>query len=119
MTSKIINMVERIKDKEERRLEALFRSDPVPDDGFSRRIVTRVRRRIWIRRLLLPSAFVIGGLFAFKPVSEFVAALSKILTVIPTDFVEIPAGSLSQLPTFMAGAAILMAALMFVRALEE
>ena len=56
MTSKIINMAEHIKDDADRMLESMFASDPVPDDGFSVRVVRKVRRRIWVRRLTLPIA---------------------------------------------------------------
>ena len=47
-------MAEKLKDAEDRLLESLFASEPIADDGFSRRVVTRIRRRIWVRRLALP-----------------------------------------------------------------
>ena len=90
MTSKIINMAEKLKDAEDRLLESMFAAEPIADDGFSAKVVTRIRRRIWLRRLALPVAMVIGGAIAVKPASELVVAGSKLLTVVPQDVVEAP-----------------------------
>ena len=49
LKSKIINMVERLKDKQELRLESMFKSDPLPDLDFSNKVMARVRRQMWIR----------------------------------------------------------------------
>lgn len=121
MTSKIINMAERMKDKDELRLEALFRSESIADDGFSQRVLRRLRRRMWVRRLVLPTALVVGGLVAFKPASELVAALFKLLDVLPKDLTAaLPSASLlPQASTIMVGGALVVAALLFVRALED
>ncbi len=87
MTSKIINMAEKLKDAEDRLLESMFASEPIADDGFSSRVVTRIRRRIWLRRLALPVAMLIGGAIAIKPASQLVVAAAKLLTVVPQDVV--------------------------------
>ena len=87
MTSKIINMAEKLKDAEDRLLESMFASEPIADDGFSSRVVTRIRRRIWLRRLALPVAMLIGGAIAIKPASQLVMAAAKLLTVVPQDVV--------------------------------
>ena len=96
MTSKIINMAEKLKDAEDRLLESLFASEPIADDGFSRRVVTRIRRRIWVRRLALPIAMIAGGAIAIKPASQLLVAVSKLLTVVPQDVVVKPADWLPQ-----------------------
>ena len=87
MTSKIINMAEKLKDAEDRLLESMFASEPIADDDFSSRVVTRIRRRIWLRRLALPVAMLIGGAIAIKPASQLVVAAAKLLTVVPQDVV--------------------------------
>jgi hypothetical protein len=69
LTSKIINMVEKLKDAEDRFLESMFQSAPISDDGFSRRIVCRIRQKIWIRRLTLPVAMLIGGVIAVESIN--------------------------------------------------
>ena len=88
MTSKIINMAEKLKDAEDRLLESLFAAEPIADDGFSAKVVTRIRRRLWLRRLALPVAMVVGGAIAVKPASELVIAGAKLLAVVPEGVVE-------------------------------
>ena len=102
MTSKIINMAEKLRDAEDRMLESLFASEPIADDGFSERVVGQIRRRIWIRRLALPVAMIIGGAIAIKPASQLVMAASKLLTAVPQDVVV---GSADWLPA-VSGIAI-------------
>ena len=129
MTSKIINMAEKIRDAEDRMLEALFASEPIADDGFSQRVVGRIRRRLWIRRLAVPVAMLVGGALAIKPASQLVMAASKLLTVVPQDVVVAPAEWLPQvqgiaisgsfLQTAVYGAVLLGVGLLGARMLTE
>ena len=126
MKSKIINMVDRLKDKEELRLEAMFKSDPLPDLGFSKKVMTRVRRQMWIRRLTMPVALVIGGSIAVKPASELVITITKLFNVLPShltslavDLPSLSVDSLPQMTTLFVSGAIALIALGFVRALED
>lgn len=97
MTSKIINMAERLKDAEDRLLESIFRAEPIADDGFSRRVVRKIRRRIWVQRLALPVAILVGGAVAIKPASELVLAASKLLAVVPQGLVDAPASWMPEI----------------------
>jgi hypothetical protein len=97
LTSKIINMAEKLKDAEDRLLESMFAAEPIADDGFSDKVVTRIRRGIWLRRLALPVAMVIGAAIAVKPASELVIAASKLLAVVPEGVVEAPVSWLPDL----------------------
>ena len=106
MTSKIINMAEKLKDAEDRMLESMFQSDPIEDDGFSRRVVSRIRRRLWIRRLALPLAMLFGGAIAVKPLSQLVTAASKLLTVVPEGLLEMPTSWLPQMEAIVFGASL-------------
>ena len=106
MTSKIINMAERLKDAEDRMLESMFQSESIADDGFSRRVVSRIRRRLWIRRLALPVAMLLGGAVAIKPLSQLVTAASKLLSVIPQGLFEVPMSWLPQMESIVFGASI-------------
>ncbi|MBT8078472.1 MAG: hypothetical protein KJO31_07825 [Gammaproteobacteria bacterium] len=108
-------MADKMKDDEDLKLESLFASRPIADNGFSDRVLKRVRRRIWIRRLSLPVAFAVGGSIAVKPLTELLTALFSFATSLPSavglsaDLIPsslIPTGS-----TIMLG---LMAALVFV-----
>ena len=129
MTSKIINMAEKLRDAEDRMLESLFASEPIADDGFSQRVVGRIRRRIWIRRLALPIAIIIGGAIAIKPASQLVLAASKLLTIVPQDVVVTPAEWLPQVQgiaisgsfvqTAIYGAVLLGVGLLGARMLTE
>ena len=115
-------MVDRQKDAEDLKLEALFRSDPVEDAGFSDRVVSRVRRKIWIRRLALPTAFVIGMSIAVKPLLQLAGVVPQLLSAIPVDFVrmpQLPLDSLPQTSTIMLWAALAFAIMMIGRMLED
>jgi hypothetical protein len=112
-------MAERLKDREDLRLEAMFASDPIADDGFSRRVMATVRRQIWIRRLSLPVAFVIGAGFAARPLMQLVQAVSGLLQIIPravaSNFPAMPLAQVPHLSTIVLGGTLLIAALMMGR----
>ncbi|MCI0517093.1 MAG: hypothetical protein L0Y45_04590 [Woeseiaceae bacterium] len=110
-------MAERLKDREDLRLEAMFQSAPIADDGFSNRVVSRIRRQIWVRRLTLPTAFVIGAAFAVRPLAQLVETVSGLLKFIPQTVAgnigTLPVTGLPQLPVLVLGSALLVAALLF------
>ena len=108
-----------MKDNEQLALEALFKSEPIADDGFSVQVVKRIRRRIWVKRLALPGALVFGSLIAFKPAMELLGALSSLVRILPDNLIEIPVDSLPQLSTLIVGAAVIVMALLFIPALED
>ena len=112
MISKIINMADRIKDAEDRFLESVLRPESIADDGFSERVVSMIRRRIWLRRLTLPIATLIGGTVAYKPVYALALAASRVLTAVSAPVVELPAPWLPQLQTIVFGAVLLIVALL-------
>ena len=112
-------MAERLKDAEDRLLEAMFQSEPIADAGFSRSVVTHIRRRIWLRRLALPVAMVVGGAVAVKPVSELALAATKLLTVVPQDMLEVPAAWVPQVWTVVLGAMLLAAGMLGMRMIED
>ena len=122
MTSKIINMVERLKDAEDRKLEEMFRAQAIADDGFTVRVVSRVRRQIWVRRLSLPLAIAVGALVGLKPLLQVAGAVPQLIGFIPVDMLKLdalPVGGLPQASTLLIGASIVMAITMAGRLLEE
>ena len=119
MTSKIINMAERLKDAEDRLLESLFESAPIADDGFSEQIVRRVNRQLWVRRLTLPIAAVIGGLIAFKPLVGLLSVIENLSGMISVDTAGLAASSMPQIQFIVLGAVLLGAALLGARMLED
>ena len=112
-------MVDRLKDNEDKILESLFGSEPVADNGFSARVMTRLNRRLWIRRLALPIAFLAGAAIAVKPLSQLVVGFSKLLTVIPTDVGGFSIDVIPQATTVFLGVLLLAAMMMITKVLEE
>jgi len=119
LISKIINMAEKLKDAEDRMLESMFRTEQIEDDGFSRRVVTRIRRRIWVQRLSLPIAMLIGGAIAIKPAMQLMVAATKLLTVVPQGWLVVPATWLPQMQLVVLGAMLLAASMLGMRMLQE
>ena len=122
MTSKIINMAERMKDEQDRLLESMFESTPIADNGFSRQIVRRIRRKLWIRRITLPVAVLLGGLVAFQPVVAILRGLYQVLSSmpgVPADLVPSLAGSLPSLQLIVTGALILFVVMFSLNMLED
>lgn len=122
MKMKIINMANRMKDAADRKLESMFQSDPVRDDGFSIRVMARLRRQLWVRRLSLPVAIAAGAALSAKPLIQFASALPDIVTAIPgidLNLAQLPIDSLPQTSTIVWGIVLLASALMAGRMLED
>ena len=118
MRSKIINMAETMKDAEDLMLEKLLGSETIADDGFSDRVVAKVRRRLWIRRLTLPVAAAIGTSIAAKPVLTLLESLRGLLeTVIPAESAAVPA--LPSLPLLVGGGLLFLAVVAAVQLIED
>lgn len=111
-------MVERMKDEQDRKLEALFRTPAIADDGFSERVARRVRRRVRIRRWTLPIAAAIGGLIALQPALDLLELLPVLANMVPEELKVIPA-DLLQLPTFFSGLLAAGAMMLAVRLIED
>ncbi len=94
-------------------------SPPIADDGFSTQIVGNLKRRLWIRRLTVPVAGIIGGVLAFKPLSGLVAIIASLSAMIPKEVVSSTANSLPQMSLIMLGAALLVTCLVGLRFLED
>jgi hypothetical protein len=112
-------MAERIKDEQDRMLESMFASEPIADNGFSARVVRKVRRRIWLRRLTLPVATLIGSLVAFKPLTELVTVIAGLVQLIPQDVLGVSAIVIPQLPMLVLGAMLLAACMIGMRMIED
>jgi hypothetical protein len=91
-------MAEKMKDAEDRLLESMFQSESVADNGFSDRVVGRIRRQIWVRRLALPVAMVAGAAIALKPASQLFTVGSQVFASIGAESLLPQAAVTSQLP---------------------
>ena len=112
-------MAERIKDEQDRLLESMFASDPIADDGFSARVVRKVRRRMWLRRLTLPVATLIGSLVAFKPLTELVTVIAGLVQAIPLDVLNTSGIVVPQLWMLVVGAMLLATCMVGLRLLDD
>jgi hypothetical protein len=112
-------MAEKIKDPTDRLLEAMFRSEPIADDGFSSKVVSRVRRAIWVRRLALPLAMLIGAAIAVKPAIELLAFAPRLLSLVPAEVTSVPMSLLPQLPVVVLGGMLLAVGMAFAQSLAD
>ena len=116
-------MAEKIKDAEDRLLESLFESAPIADDGFSAKVVGKIRRRLWLRRLTLPVAAVIGGAFAIKPLAGLAMTIanlsSSMSSLVPEELVSATSEIVPQAPLVVLGAMLLAACMVGLRAIED
>jgi hypothetical protein len=112
-------MAEKMKDAEDRLLESMFLSESVADNGFSDRVVGRIRRQIWVRRLALPVAMVAGAAIALKPATQLFAVGSQIFASLGAELLLPQPAVTSQLPIMLVvGMGLAIAVLMF-RLFEE
>jgi hypothetical protein len=113
-------MAEKLKDAEDELLESLFASEAIADDGFSDRVVGRIRRRLWLQRFSLPVAAVIGGLVAFKPTVGLLTMVSDLaFRALPG---EVLLSTFEWLPAphqIVSGALLLAVAMLSLRMLED
>ena len=119
MTSKIINMADKIKDADDRLLESMFAAEPIADAGFIVRIVKKIPRRLWVRRLALPLAAVIGGAIAVKPLTDLVTIVASLSTLLPQELVDSLVDFIPQVQTIVLGAMLLGVCLLGLRSLSE
>jgi len=119
LISKIINMADRMKDAEDRLLESMFAAAPIADDGFSARVVGKVRRRLWLRRLALPVAALIGGAIAIKPLAALVTLIASLSMLVPQELLGTLTDFIPQAQTVVLGALLLAVCLLGMRMLED
>jgi len=108
-----------MKDAEDRLLESMFAAAPIADDGFSARVVGKVRRRLWLRRLALPVAALIGGAIAIKPLSALVTLMASLSMLVPQELLGTLADFIPQAQTVVLGALLLAVCLLGMRTLED
>ena len=112
-------MADRLKDAEDRLLESMFDAAPIADDGFSERIVRRIKRRLWLRRLALPIAVLIGTAIAVEPAVDFVQALLGLSELMPSKLVSVPIDWIPQLQIVVLAGMLVVTGIVGLRILEE
>jgi len=112
-------MADKIKDAEDEFLESLLGAEAIADDGFSDRIVVKIRRRQWLRNLMLPVAAAIGAAIAFKPAMALVSIAAKFVAVIPGELMASATDWIPSLQLVVTGGLLLAVILFGLRLLEE
>jgi hypothetical protein len=112
-------MADKIKNAEDRLLESLFSAEAIADDGFSERIVGKIRRRLWLRRLALPFAVAIGSAIAFKPAVAVFSVATQLLAAVPAEFVVSATNWIPSLQLVVTGGLLLAVAMFGLRILED
>lgn len=90
-------MSEPTMDSEDQALNELFSTLAVEDDGFSSRVVSRLRRRLWMRRSVLPAAILLGLAIAGRPALELLTYSPDSARRVTAEFVRAFAVPLSHL----------------------
>lgn len=77
--------------EEEGRLAELFEATtpPLEDEGFSTNVMRRIRRRVWLRRAVLGTAVIVGGVLALGPLSELSVLLSGVPVLLSDGLVTV------------------------------
>jgi hypothetical protein len=119
LKSKIINMADKTSDAVDRLLASAFQAEPIADDGFSAKIVSTIRRRIWVNRLAVPVAVLVGATFAFKPALQLIDALLPLLNVVPVELASAPMQFLPQMQLIVLGGMAFAAGVTLLKILEE
>ena len=97
-------MAEKTQDSDDRFLESMFQAEAIADDGFSDRIVRRIRRQMWVRRLALPVAMLVGASIAVKPALQLLTLGSQLFNSVAGESLLPQSALTSQLPIIiMAG----------------
>ena len=119
MISKIINMADKMQDAEDRLLESMFQAESIADDGFSARAVGRIRRQMWVRRLALPIAMLIGAAIAVKPASQLLSIGSQLFGSVATNSMMSQSVVTAQLPAVVMGGMLIAIVMVTFRLFEE
>jgi hypothetical protein len=112
-------MADKIKDAQDRMLESMFQSEPIADDEFSRRIVARIRRRLWLRRLSMPVAIVLGLALSFQPAMGLLQGLAGLVEALPTQAISVPLGWVPDLQNLVLAGMLFATAILGLKMLEE
>lgn len=77
--------------EEEGRLSELFEvlTPPLEDEGFSALVARRIRQRRWMRRAVLGTAVVVGGVLALGPLSELSVLVSGLPVLLSDGLVTV------------------------------
>jgi hypothetical protein len=112
-------MAEKLQDAEDRLLESMFQSEEIANDGFSDRTLRRIKRQIWVRRLALPIAMVVGAVIAVRPALELLSIGSKVFAPLANKAAISSATVEAQVPLLLIGGLAIALIMATFRLFEE
>lgn len=112
-------MADRTTDREDELLASLFAAEPIADDGFSDRVVRKLRWRLWARRLTLPVAALIGFAVAVNPLLEVLALMPSLATFVPSGWSTGLSALLPDTQMLIIGAMILLVGVGALQLLDD
>ena len=112
-------MADRNMDREDKFLSELFSAEPLADDGFSTKVMRRIRRQVWVDRLALPVAAVIGLAVAINPLLDLLTILPSLARVVPFDLPEIGSVPALDADILILGGLVLVAGLFVSQFAED
>ena len=109
-------------DKDDIFLRELFASPQIVDDGFSQRIVWKIRRQLWLERLTLPAAVIVGALFSVKPMAqlaEMLFRLSPVQHMLKVDLSVTGMPALLNTQNLILGGLVFLAGMLIYQIVED
>ena len=112
-------MADRMSDREDELLTSLFAAEPVADDGFSDRVMRKLRWRLWVRRLTLPVAALIGFAVAINPLLELLALMPSLATLVPAGWSTGMSSLLPDTQMLLIGGIVLIAGIGTLQLIDD
>lgn len=112
-------MADKTKDAQDEMLESMFQPELIADDGFSARIVGRIRRRLWIRRLTMPVAILLGLALALQPTLDLLQGLAGVVDTLPVQVLSVPESWMPDLQNLVMAGMLFATAIFGLRMLED
>ncbi len=78
--------------------EEMFSPPSIKDDGFSKIVISKIRKQLLIRRITLTLAIMTGALIAATPVIDFLFSLENFPSLTSFKWSEITADSFLKMP---------------------
>lgn len=112
-------MAEKMRTAEDHMLETMFQPDVIADNGFSERALRRIRRQLWVRRLALPVAMIIGTAIAARPALQLLDIGSRLFGSLAESAAMHGSVLAAQIPILLFGGLALALVMATFRLFEE
>ena len=102
-------------------LKQAFSQPALADDGFSKAVMRRVRRRAWLRRWTMPIATVIATAVAARPAIDLLLFVNSLfgVAIAKVELLSVPTDWFMHSATGMVTVAMIVFAGIFMNALQD